>query len=99
MLVAGSSCLVAVGLVYHYLIASPRKGAMTAARPPGSATGLSCVRVRTGADEASLLAEEGACGALELPVRAELAAPRDQDVWRAKADEPPVWVVPAGSQI
>ena len=59
-------------------------------------------RARAGADEANLLAGDAALGALdvELPVRAKLAAAavRDlsSDVWRAKADEPPVWVSPAG---
>ena len=60
-------------------------------------------RARAGADEANLLAGDAALGAavdVELPVRAKLAAAavRDlsSDVWRAKADEPPVWVSPAG---
>ena len=88
MLIAGSSCLIAVGLVYHFLVALPREGAGHA-------------RVRADADEANLLAGDAALGALELPVRAKLAAAavfRDlsPDVWRAKADEPPVWVSPAG---
>ena len=86
MLIAGSSCLIAVGLVYHFLVALPREGAGHA-------------RVRADADEANLLAGDAARGALELPVRAKLAAAvRDlsPDVWRAKADEPPVWVSPAG---
>ena len=86
MLIAGSSCLVAVGLVYHFLVASPGEGAGHA-------------RVRADADEANLLAGDAARGALELPVRTNLAAAiRDlsPDVWRAKADEPPVWVSPAG---
>ena len=95
MLVAASSCLIAVGLVYHFLVASPGEGAATVA-------GLGRARARAGADEANLLAGDAALGALdvELPVRAKLAAAavRDlsSDVWRAKADEPPVWVSPAG---
>ena len=95
ILVAASSCLIAVGLVYHFLVASPGEGAATVA-------GLGRARARAGADEANLLAGDAALGALdvELPVRAKLAAAavRDlsSDVWRAKADEPPVWVSPAG---
>ena len=96
MLVAASSCLIAVGLVYHFLVASPGEGAATVA-------GLGRARARAGADEANLLAGDAALGAavdVELPVRAKLAAAavRDlsSDVWRAKADEPPVWVSPAG---
>ena len=94
MLVAASSCLIAAGLVYHFLVASPGEGAAMVA-------GLGRARARAGADEANLLAGDAALGALELPVRAKLAAAaviRDlsPDVWRAKADEPPVWVSPAG---
>lgn len=89
ILVAASSCLIAVGLVYHFFVASP--GEQGAATVAGS-----------GGDEANLLAGDAARGALELPVRAKLAAAvRDlsPDVWRAKADEPPVWVSPAGGHV
>ena len=89
VLVATCSCLVAVGLVYHFLVASPgEQGATMGAR------------ARPAWDEANLLAEDAARGALELPVRSKLAAAvgddLSPDVWRAKADEPPAWVSPAG---
>ena len=89
VLVAAGSCLVAVGLVYHFLVASPGE--------QGAAMGT---RAQPAGDEANLLAEDAARGALELPVRAKLAAAvgddLSPDVWRAKADEPPAWVSPAG---
>ena len=91
VLVAAGSCLVAVGLVYHFLVASPGE--------QGAAMGA---RAQPAGDEANLLAEDAARGALELPVRAKLAAAvgddLSPDVWRAKADEPPAWVSPAGGQ-
>ena len=91
VLMAAGSCLVAVGLVYHFLVASPGQ--------QGAAMGA---RAQPAGDEANLLAEDAARGALELPVRAKLAAAvgddLSPDVWRAKADEPPAWVSPAGGQ-
>ena len=48
--------------------------------------------MKASADEAELLAHDGARKELEL------TSPRDPNVRKDKADEPPVWVVPAGSQ-
>lgn len=151
MLMACGSCVVAVGLVYHLLVASPEESEATPAAgaddgaPVAGASkdsvglwkrrhnfaarklqqavrakhglrrararaaggdgapvaGLRRARVRAKDDgDANLLANDSAREALELPDRAKLPAPTDSssDVWRAKADEPPVWVSPAGGQ-
>ena len=64
--------------------------------------GLRRARVRAKDEgDANLLANDSAREALELSDRAKLPAPStdsSSDVWRAKADEPPVWVSPAGGQ-
>ena len=152
MLIACGSCVVAVGLVYHLLVASPEEpeaapaagagdGAPVAgaskdraglwtrrrnfaarrlqqavrakhglrrarARAAGGegapVAGLRRARVRAKDDgDANLLANDSAREALELSERSKLPAPStdsSSDVWRAKADEPPVWVSPAGGQ-
>ena len=150
MLIACGSCVVAVGLVYHLLVASPEepeaapaagagdgapvagaskdrvglwtrrrnfaarrlqqavrakhrlRGARARAAGEGApVAGLRRARVRAKDDgDANLLANDSAREALELSERSKLPAPTDSssDVWRAKADEPPVWVSPAGGQ-
>ena len=151
MLIACGSCVVAVGLVYHLLVASPeepeaapaagadagapvagaskervgpwtrrrtfaarrlqqavrakhglrRARARAAAGDGAPVAGLRRARVRAKDEgDANLLANDSAREALELSERSKLPAPTDSssDVWRAKADEPPVWVSPAGGQ-
>jgi len=152
MLIACGSCVVAVGLVYHLLVASPeepeaapaagagdgapvagaskervgpwtrrrtfaarrlqqavrakhglrRARARAAAGGGAPVAGLRRARVRAKDEgDANLLANDSAREALELSDRAKLPAPStdsSSDVWRAKADEPPVWVSPAGGQ-
>ena len=150
MLIACGSCVVAVGLVYHLLVAPPEEpeaapaaGAGDGAPVAGASKervgpwtrrrtfaarrlqqavrakhGLRRARVRAAGDgapvaglrrarvrakdegDANLLANDSAREALELTDRTKLPAPTDSssDVWRAKADEPPVWVSPAGGQ-
>ena len=151
MLIACGSCVVAVGLVYHLLVASPeepeaapaagagdgapvagaskervglwtrrrnfaarrlqqavrakhglRRARARAAGDGAPVAGLRRARVRAKDEgDANLLANDSAREALELSDRAKLPAPStdsSSDVWRAKADEPPVWVSPAGGQ-
>ena len=151
MLIACGSCVVAVGLVYHLLVASPeepeaapaagagdgapvagaskervgpwtrrrtfaarrlqqavrakhglrRARARAAAGGGAPVAGLRRARVRAKDEgDANLLANDSAREALELTDRTKLPAPTDSssDVWRAKADEPPAWVSPAGGQ-
>ena len=67
----------------------------------GAQAAAGCARVRAKDEgDANLLANDSAREALELSDRAKLPAPTDSSsgVWRAKADEPPVWVSPAGVQ-
>ena len=100
MMVGAVTCLMAVGLVYYYLVATPLVDGAAAAVGTTTAAQLRPAKGET--DEANLLSEEdtpagrGSFSEVELPVRSKLgAASRDPDVWKAKADEVPPWVAPS----
>ena len=86
------------------MVASPVEGAAEAATTTqlhtAPATPARLVRRRAArkTDETSLLADESGAQQeeVELPVRTKLAqAASEPEVWKAKADDVPLWVAPS----